>query len=147
MKKTVKKDFPKSSSKAIKRSKLEDQLTAVINDAGEDADSMYEVAKAKYTTPAKDHTYLLDFLLPNGIALEAKGYLDSKETCDKYVYVRDQNPGMDLRFVFSEPNKLVGRSKVMTNAKWAEKNNFKWCSIKDTAQIIAWLKEKRHDTE
>jgi hypothetical protein len=54
--------------------------------------------------------------------------------------LKEQHPDIDIRFIFDNPNKLCGGTK-MTHAKWAEKYNFKYCSIKDKDQILNWVKE------
>ncbi len=126
--------------KTIKvKSKLEIKLSEILNNTG--VTWAYEVTKIPYTIPESDHQYTVDFTLSNGLLIEGKGYLSDHKERYKYVLIKEQHPDIDLRFVFDNPNKLCGGTK-MTHAKWAEKYGFRYCSIKDTEQIESWLKEK-----
>jgi hypothetical protein len=80
----------------------------------------YETLKLNFTV---EHTYSPDFILDNGIIIEAKGKLDAY-TKQKMVAVKKQHPERDIRFVFMRgTNKLNKRSKL-TYMDWAEKNGF-----------------------
>ena len=51
--------------------------------------------------------YKPDFVLPNGIIIETKGqFLSSDRT--KHKLIAKQNPLLDIRFVFSNPNTKIG---------------------------------------
>lgn len=127
-------------SEKKRRSKLELKFEEVIK--GFNIEYDYEVTKIPYTVPESNHTYTVDWTLINGLLVETKGYLSDHRERYKYVLLKQQYPDMDLRFVFDNPNKLCGGTK-MTHAKWAEKYNFPYCSIKDTEQIEAWIKETK----
>lgn len=126
-------------SEKKRRSKLELKFEEILKDFEVEYD--YEVTKIPYTIPESKHTYTVDWTLLNGMLLETKGYLSNHQERYKYVLLKQQHPDLDLRFVFDNPNKLVGGTK-MTHAKWAEKYNFKWCGIKDVEQIHSWVKER-----
>jgi hypothetical protein len=121
-----------------KRSKLEETFSQLL--AKLDCKEYYEVDKVKYIVPASNHTYLVDFTLPNKIQCELKGYLRDVDERRKYELIKEQHPEMDLRFVFAEPTKKISRTK-MTHASWAEKAGFKWCGIRDVDTIQDWIKE------
>lgn len=121
-----------------RRSKLEDKFETILKDHGVEYE--YEVTKIPYTVPESYHTYTVDWTVLNGKLIETKGYLSDYTERRKYVLLKEQHPQLDLRFVFDNPNKLCGGTK-MSHAKWADKYGFKWCSIKDTDQILAWLRE------
>lgn len=121
------------------RSKLETKIVDILSACNSPWE--YEVTKIKYKIPESVHTYTVDFTLKNGVLLEGKGYLSDHAERYKYILIKQQNPEADIRFIFDNPNKLVGGTK-MTHAKWAEKYGFRYCSIKDTEQIESWLKEK-----
>ena len=81
----------------------------------------YEPFKIPYVSE-----YTPDFQLPNGILIEAKGYL-RPEHRSKMIKVKKQHPEYDIRFVFQSPNdKIKGSKKGMTFSKWADKHGFKW---------------------
>lgn len=98
----------------------------------------YEGLTIKYLIPAIYHTYKPDFpLLHNGIIIETKGIFDSADR-QKHVYIKEQYPELDIRFVFTNPNNKLYKGSKTTYAMWCEKNGFKWA-----AKVIPeeWLKE------
>ena len=121
-----------------RRSKLEERFETILQEFGVTYE--YEVTKIAYTIPESHHTYTVDWTILNGKLIETKGYLSDHAERRKYVLLKEQHPELDLRFVFDNPNKLCGGTK-MSHAKWADKYGFKWCSIKDTEQILNWIKE------
>jgi hypothetical protein len=82
----------------------------------------YESRHLKY---CKEHTYTPDFVLTNGIIIEAKGrFLASDRT--KHLLVRKYNPELDIRFLFMNArNRLSSRSRT-TYAEWCDKHGFIW---------------------
>ena len=122
------------------RSKLEEKFAKVLNDF--QVEWLYEVTKVPYIIPESQHTYTVDFTTKNGQLWEVKGYLSDYTERNKYVLLKKQNSDLDLRFVFDNPNKLCGGTK-MTHAAWAIKNGFKYCSINDVDTIRSWAKEKK----
>lgn len=121
------------------RSKLEDTFAAIL--AENETDKYYEVRTIPYIVPESKHKYKIDFTLPNGIDIEVKGYLRDHDERYKYKLIKEQNPDLDLRFVFGNINKLVPGTKI-THAQWAEKLGFPYCDIEDKEQIISWIREK-----
>lgn len=79
----------------------------------------YETLQVFYTL---EGTYNPDFILPNGVIVEAKGLLD-RESKRKMAAVKKQNPTLDIRFLFMDANKKVPGSK-QTHGEWAKKNGF-----------------------
>lgn len=121
------------------RSKLEKTFEDILKDYT--IEYGYEVTKIPYTIPESAHKYIVDWTLPNGLLIETKGWLVDHRERQKYLLIKQQYPDLDLRFVFANPQKLCGGTK-MTHQQWAEKNGFRWCSIYDTDQLKSWLKEK-----
>ena len=121
-----------------RRSKLEERFESILKDF--DVPYEYEVTKIDYIIPESSHTYTVDWTVLNGKLIETKGYLSDHSERRKYVLLKEQHPDLDLRFVFDNPNKLCGGTK-MSHAKWAEKYGFRYCSIKDTEQIKQWITE------
>jgi len=102
------------------RSELEEKVSDLLCELGIDYE--YEPTKVAYQI---SHFYNPDFLLPNGIYLETKGYWDSADR-RKMKAVKEQNPDLDIRMVFQSPfNKISKRSKT-TYAKWCEKHKIPW---------------------
>ena len=125
-------------SEKKRRSRLELRFEDILREYG--VDYGYEITKIPDTVPESKHTYTVDWTILNGVLLETKGYLSDHRERNKYVLLKMQHPDLDLRFVFDNPNKLCGGTK-MTHAKWAEKYGFKYCSIKDVEQIKQWILE------
>jgi hypothetical protein len=61
--------------------------------------------------------------LPNGIVVETKGYFETADR-QKHILVKAQHPELDLRFVFSNPDKPISKGSKTSYAMWCEKNGF-----------------------
>lgn len=92
----------------------------------------YETLKVPYVIA---HVYNPDFILDNGIIIEAKGRFMKGDTA-KMKAVKLQNPHLDIRFVFMDAQKPISGQK-QTHAAWAEKNGFPWA---DKRIPEDWLK-------
>ena len=126
---------PKISKKKF-RSGFEKSIALTLTEAGVEYE--FETVNVPYKL---EHTYIPDFILPNGILIECKGYLRSDDR-QKHLAVQEQHPGLDIRFVFMAPNGVVGGAKKLTCAKWAERHGFKWAKRwipKD------WMRESSRD--
>ena len=121
------------------RSKLEYKFEDILKEYK--IEYGYEITKIPYTIPESKHNYVVDWTLLNGLLVETKGWLEDHKERQKYILLKQQHPDLDLRFVFANPQKLCGGTKMM-HSQWAEKNGFRWCSINDTEQILSWIKEK-----
>lgn len=129
--------YDSNGNKVTVRSKLEIKIASILNEAKSTWE--YEKTKIPYIVPESKHKYTVDFTI-GPLLIEGKGYLSDYQERQKYVLIKQQYPEIDLRFIFDNCNKLVGGSK-QTHAQWAEKNGFKYCSIKDTEQIQQWIHE------
>ena len=96
----------------------------------------YETEKIQYKVE-EEKTYTPDFILSNGIVIEAKGYFRAGER-KKYLQIKKSNPDLDLRFVFQNANNKINKRSKTTYAQWAEKNGFKWA---DKTIPMSWLEE------
>lgn len=83
--------------------------------------------------------YLADFVLPNGIIIEAKGYLDTAAK-KKMRAVKTSNPELDIRFVFQDASKKLTKHSRMTYGEWADKYGFPWA---EKFIPLEWWKEKK----
>lgn len=102
------------------RSGFERTLAAQLKKAGMSFE--YETLKVPYIL---EGTYNPDFILANGIIIEAKGVLD--QACRrKMIAVKKQNPDLDVRFVFMRASNLVTKNSKTTYGMWAEKHGFPW---------------------
>ena len=92
----------------------------------------YEPLKVPFVQPAKNRRYTPDFILPNGIVIETKGRWVTSDR-QKFLMLRDSQPHLDIRFVFSNPRSKIGKKSKTTYAMWCDKHNFLWHSYKELA--------------
>ena len=98
----------------------------------------YEPMSVAYTI---DYKYTPDFVLDNGIVIEAKGFF-RYEAQRKYRAVRKAHPELDIRFIFSNINSKVQRSKL-TCGEWCEKHNFQYAQENIPIEWMEHVKKKR----
>lgn len=98
---------------------------------------LYEDQSLGYEVPASNHKYTPDFFLPNGIIIEAKGYLTSEDRT-KMKLVKASNPFLDIRFIFQRSINKLNKKSPTTYGDWATKYGFPFAE-----KIIpdAWLQE------
>ena len=89
----------------------------------------YEEDKINYTW-LEYKTYVPDFILPNGIILEVKGRFVLEDR-KKHLFIQEQKPDLDIRFIFDNPNNKLYKNGKMTYGKWCEKHDFLYCKRKD----------------
>lgn len=105
------------------RSGLEDKVGEQLKNAGIEA--AYEKHKLPYIIPATDHYYTPDWVLPNGIIVEAKGLFDADDR-RKHLLIKDQYPHLDIRFVFSSLTTKIYSGSKTTVADWCEKHGYQY---------------------
>jgi hypothetical protein len=105
------------------RSGLEERVGQQLKAAG--LPVQFESVKIRYEQPSRPRTYTPDFVLPNGIIIETKGRFTPQDR-QKHLLIKDQNPGMDLRFVFTNPNAKINKGSRTTYAMWCDKYGFKY---------------------
>ena len=113
------------------RSQLEKKVADLLFNL--DVKYDYETVKLAYTIP---HNYYPDFILPNGVILECKGYWDAADR-RKIKSVKEQNPDIDLRMVFQSPFNTISKKSKTTYAKWCEKHDIPWSSFQNIP--LDWL--------
>ena len=116
------------------RSQLEEKVADLLLKL--DVKYDYETVKIAYTIP---HNYFPDFILPNGIILECKGYWDAADR-RKIKSVKEQNPDIDLRMVFQSPFNTISKKSNTTYAQWCEKHDIPWTSFQNIP--LDWLIER-----
>ena len=84
----------------------------------------YETLQLEYTKTA---TYTPDFILPNGIIIEAKGVW-TVEDRKKHLLVREQHPHLDIRLVFMNASNKIRKGSDTTYAVWCEKKNIQYAN-------------------
>jgi hypothetical protein len=84
----------------------------------------YETLRLPYTWEA---VYTPDFILPNGVILEAKGYFKPEDR-RKMLAVKKAHPELDIRLVFQQPYNTLTKASKTTYAAWAEKHGYLWAA-------------------
>jgi len=105
------------------KSGLEENVSKQIESKGIAVE--YESEKVAYVIPASEHTYNPDFKLPNGIRVETKGRFVIADR-KKHLLVKEQNPNLDIRFVFSNSKNKINKKSKTTYGDWCDKHGFKY---------------------
>ena len=113
------------------RSQLEEKVADLLVELNIDYD--YEPKRIPYTI---QHHYTPDFILPNGVVLECKGYWEASDRRKIKQIVKD-NPDLDLRMVFQAPFNKISKKSKTTYAKWCDRLKIPWCAYYDIP--IDWL--------
>lgn len=114
--KRVKRPLYRRTSKY--RSSLETQIAHQLETAG--VQFGYESFRLKYQ---KQCHYIPDFVLPNGVIIEAKGWFTPQDR-KKLILVKQQNPGLDIRLVFSRSIHRLNKKSRTTYADWSTTYGF-----------------------
>ena len=93
------------------RSKLEEKVATLLKELGVSFE--YESTQVPYVI---QHHYTPDFLLPNHVYLETKGYWDAADR-RKVLAVKRDNPLIDLRMVFQSPYNTISKKSKTTYVK------------------------------
>ncbi len=113
------------------RSKLEENVASLLEGLGVSYE--YEPERLSYTI---EHNYTPDFVLPNYVYLETKGYWDPADR-RKVLAVKRDNPDVDLRMVFQAPYNTISKKSKTTYAMWCEEHDIPWTSFHNIP--LDWL--------
>ena len=116
------------------RSGFESKLAHQLKRSGVDFE--YETLSIEYQRLS---TYTPDFILPNGIIIEAKGVWTVEDRA-KHLLVREQHPHLDIRMVFMRASNKINKKSKTTYAMWCEKKGIKYA---DKIIPKSWLSQKR----
>lgn len=98
----------------------------------------YEKLKINFTQPEKKRSYTPDFqLLKNGIIIESKGRFLVADRL-KHLWVKEQHPELDIRFVFSNSKAKLSKASKTTYGMWCDKHGFKYA---DREIPKGWINE------
>ena len=118
---------------ATYRSGLEVDIAKDLRKRGEKF--KYETLKVKWVLH-ENKTYTPDFILPNGVIIEAKGRFTLQDR-KKHLAIKKQQPELDIRFVFSNSRGKLYKGSKSTYASWCEKFGFQYA---DKRIPDDWLK-------
>ena len=106
------------------RSGLEDKIAKQITEAGLKVE--YETDRVEYEVPKRKAKYTPDFKLPKQggfFYVETKGIWDVADR-QKHLLIKEQQPDLDIRFVFSNANSKLYKGSKTTYASYCEKQGF-----------------------
>ena len=85
----------------------------------------YEKTTIDYIKPETQHSYTIDFTLPNGILVETKGrwVIDDRK---KHLLIKQQHPELDIRLVFQNAKTKIRKGSKTTYADLCDKNGIIW---------------------
>ena len=113
------------------RSGLEEKVANLLTGLGVSYE--YESKRIPYVI---QHHYTPDFVLPNHVVLECKGYWDPADRRKIKTIVKD-NPDIDLRMVFQSPFNTISRKSKTTYAQWCDNLGIPWTSFHNIP--LDWL--------
>ena len=83
----------------------------------------YEQRIINYFKPSTKHKYTPDIELDNGILIEIKGFF-KREDRKKHLLVKEQNPKLDIRFIFGNSKNKIYKGSKTSYADWCLKHEF-----------------------
>ena len=89
-------------------------------------DVSYNYEKFYLEYQPKIKKYTPDFYLPKqDIYIETKGFFDFADR-QKHLLVKEQNPDIDIRFLFVNANNKLNKSSKTTYGAWCDKHKILW---------------------
>ena len=129
-----KRGFRKARQKGY-RSGLEETIAKQIHKAKHIL--RYETIKIKWVDFSV-RSYTPDFVLDNGIIIEAKGFWSTADR-RKHMEIKNQHDNLDIRMVFENSKRKIRKGSNTTYGDWCIKKNIRYC---DRVIPQNWLKEK-----
>ena len=129
-----KKNHWSAVNKSAFRSGLEDKLQKYLAENG--VSYKYETTKIQWED-RMFRRYTPDFILPNGIIIEAKG-LFTPDDRRKHKEIKKQHSNLEIRFIFENSKRKIAKNSKTTYADWCDKLNIKWA---DKLMPLDWAQE------
>lgn len=108
------------------RSNFEAEVGRALYERG--VDFKYEPNKISFQP--KPRVYIPDFYVPdNDFYIEVKGRFIQSDRV-KHVLVKEQNPDLEVKFLFQNARQKIYKGSKTTYADWAEKYGFEWSEKK-----------------
>lgn len=119
----------KKKVKKEKRSRLEEEVAAVLEPLGFE----YESTRLAYHVP---RLYTPDFTYSH-VVIEVKGYFRAGDT-QKYKAIRDSLVDKTFVMILQTPNKPVRKGSKLTMAEWCDRNDIEWHPADDLEELVRW---------
>jgi predicted nuclease of restriction endonuclease-like RecB superfamily len=131
-KKTSKKNNESGTRNSLENkffNETEDKLTKTNLKKKKKLKLEYETEKLPYVLPSPIRRYIPDFIIrnPDGsvkMYIEVKGYFRPEDRT-KMIAVKTNNPGIDIRMIFPQDNKLHAKTETRYS-DWCKKHGFKY---------------------
>lgn len=121
------------------RSGLEEDVALSLKEMG--LPFKYEEYVIEYIKPERKSKYTPDFTMTKKcggvLIIETKGRF-MREDRKKHLWIKEQFPDADIRFVFSNPNSKLYKGAKTTYGQWCEKYGFPYAAKSIPEE---WLKE------
>ena len=98
----------------------------------------YETTVIPYIKPETNHTYTIEFTLPNGILVETKGRWVPEDR-KKHLLIKKQHPELDIRIVFMSGKTKIRKGSKTTYGMFCDKHGIIWAE-KEIPK--SWFSEK-----
>ena len=98
----------------------------------------YETTVIDYIRPQTNHTYTIDFTLPNGILVETKGRWVIEDR-KKHLLIKKQHPELDIRIVFMSGKTKIRKGSKTTYGSYCDKHGIQWA---EKEIPTSWFSEK-----
>lgn len=106
------------------RSQFEAFIAARLDTTGQRY--AYELDRINFVQPSKKRYYKPDFhLIDLGFFIEVKGLFRASDR-KKHLWIKEQHPELDIRFVFQNAQLPIRTGSKTTCAMWCDKHGFKW---------------------
>lgn len=125
------------------RSKFEYIVNSQLKEKGIDFQYEGETNTIYYVEPAKVKRYVADFLLSNGVIIEAKGFFDADDR-KKHLLIKAQYPELDIRLLFMNSRATLNKRSKTTYAQWCDKHGFQYA---DMSIPSTWCKLTKNESE
>jgi len=121
------------------RSKFEYVVNKQLMEAGIRFDYEGKNNTVYFIKPAEVKRYVSDFLLENGIIVEAKGYFDAPDR-KKHMLIKEQYPFLDIRILFMNSNTKLSKRSRTTYGEWCDKVGIIYA---DKVVPDSWINHKK----
>jgi len=118
------------------KSKFEEDVAKWLRSAKQKV--RYEEIRIRYAV-IQHRYYKPDFILNNGIIIEAKGWLRPRDRT-KHLLIKDQYPDLDIRFLFQNANNFLRKGSKTRYSDWCNKYGIMYAHKELPKE---WLTEKK----
>jgi len=125
------------------RSKFEYIVNKQLMDAGIRFDYEGSNNTIYYVRPVEVRRYVSDFLLENGIIVEAKGFFDAQDR-KKHMLIKEQYPQLDIRILFMNSNTKLSKRSRTSYGEWCDKVGITYA---DKVVPDSWINHKKPKEE